>query len=793
VSPGWLVDQLARAPGVESVYLDRPAPGRVRWTWPLRVAVLDEGDSTLRDRLREAPGLIASFVELIDDPGPIACDLLLTPLPLRSALRRALEVPWIASAVIVLEPLTEAWERAGPLVDALLADVEAGALAFAPPGGEPEVWLSDVLWNLSHDLTLDVALLRAARGANLTTPLVVADPALLEETRLGRVAESLGLRVEAAMAEANGGDEPVPREVAEPLAAAAEIGFEHEVHGATEVARAARAAQPVLDEPPKERFIQADLRDERKREARALRTDALHELVVWVGPERRGQRTAGEVFPEHELPPGGEHRLTVVLTEPNLLAEPMVGEIVLPERGSSTKCSFWLRTSDAEGRLAARVAILHEGRVLQTVLLEAALVAAGRALTADDEFRVTPEAAVRPFAGLDRRTRFDIAFVVNHTTTGTPQATAIAGDRADVLNPEGLDKKFREIRARLEEAVVAGQGFDSLEGDDTRELLVFLGRQGALLRGALNDELPNRDLVQAERLQVVSLHPEAFLPLEFVYDRKAPRPSAKLCPNAAEALKTGRCDACPSLRNGSVVCPAGFWSLTKIIERYRHDAARSSDLTRDFRVWNAPVGDRNKLPPLTSALFAASSKVDAFRPGTLTELRKALRAATKRASQARSWTQWVKAIARAKPPGLLIVLPHTLRDEAEWALEIGKAQQLLAADVDEQYVGKAGPIVILIGCETSPGEVPFEEFPTQFRRAGASIVVATLTKVLGRHAAPVSAALTAALAEQAAAGPATFGEVFRSVRRNLLAQGVPMVLAVTAYGDADWILSTEGS
>jgi hypothetical protein len=793
VAPGWLVDLLARAPGVESVYVDRRAPGRVRWTWPLRVAVLDDGDSTLRDRLREAPGVIGPFSELIDDPGPVACDLLLTPLPLRSALRRALEVPWLASAVIVLDRLTEPWTRAGRLVDALLADVEAGALAFAPPGNDPAHWFEGVLWHLSHDMTLDVALIRTARTLDLPTPLVVADPALLEETRVGRAAEALGLRVEAAMAEANGGGERMPREVAEPLEAAAEVGFEHETDGAEEVARATRAAQPVLDELPKERFIQAGLFDERKHEARALRTDSLYELVVWVGPEQRGQLTAGEAFPEHELPPGGEHRLTVVLTEPNLLDEAMVGEVVLPERGSSTKCSFWLRTSDAEGRLAARVAILHEGRVLQTVLLEAAIVAGGGALAAEDEFRVKLEAAVRPFAGLDRRTRFDIAFVVNHTTNGNAHGTAVAGEHADVFDPTGLDKKFREIRARLEEAVVAGQGFDSLEGDDTRRLLVFLARQGALIRGALADALPSPNILKGDRFQVLSLHPEAFLPLEFVYDRKAPRASAKLCPTAAEALKTGRCDECPSLKSGSVVCPAGFWSLTKIIERYRHDAARSAELTREFRVWNAPVGDRNKLPPLTSALFAASSKVDAFRPGTLAELGKALKAATKRASQARTWAQWLKAVGRAKPPALLIVLPHTIRDEAEWALEIGKTHQLLAADVDEDYVGKAGPIVILIGCETAPGEVPFEEFPTQFRRAGASIVVATLTKVLGRHAAPVSAALTAALTKQAAAGPATFGEVFRKVRRNLLADGVPMVLAVTAYGDADWILSTEGS
>lgn len=525
---------------------------------------------------------------------------------------------------------------------------------------------------------------------------------------------------------------------------------------------------------------------------RVLRTERLHEIVVWVGPERRGRRTAGDPLPEHELPPGGEHRLTVVLTEPNLLSEPMLGEIVLPERGSSTKCSFWLRAGEEEGRLAARVAVLHEGRVLQTVVLVGKIVAGRGPVAADDEFRIDAEAAVRPFAGLDRRTRFDAAFVVNHTTAGTPVGTAVAGEQADLFDPEGIDEKFREIRARLEEAVVAGQGFDTLDGEDTRALLVFLARQGVLLRGALQDALPNIRLVQAERLQVLSMHPEAFLPLEFVYDREAPKKNAKLCPNAADALATGRCDECPSLRNGSVVCPAGFWSLTKIIERFRFDPARSAELPRDFRLGNAPVGDRNRLPVLKSTLFAASNRVDAHRVGTVAELRQGLKAATKRATQARSWKQWTKSVARSAPP-LLIVLPHTLREESEWALEIGKAQRLLAADLDEEYVGESGPIVILLGCETAPGEVPFEEFPTQFRRAGASIVVATVTKVLGRHAAPVSAALAGALAQQAAAGPATFGDVFRSVRRDLLARGVPMVLAVIAYGDADWILTTEGT
>jgi hypothetical protein len=67
-------------------------------------------------------------------------------------------------------------------------------------------------------------------------------------------------------------------------------------------------------------------------------------------------------------------------------------------------------------------------------------------------------------------------------------------------------------------------------------------------------------------------------------------------------------------------------------------------------------------------------------------------------------------------------------------------------------------------------------------------VLATLTKVLGRHAGPVAARIVAALAESSRGREVTFGEVLRDVRRSLLAEGVLTVLAVTAYGDADWVL-----
>jgi hypothetical protein len=84
--------------------------------------------------------------------------------------------------------------------------------------------------------------------------------------------------------------------------------------------------------------------------------------------------------------------------------------------------------------------------------------------------------------------------------------------------------------------------------------------------------------------------------------------------------------------------------------------------------------------------------------------------------------------------------------------------------------------------------VAYERFPGLFRRAGAEIVFATLTEVLGRHAAPMAAALAEEIAGAWRRGPVPAGEVLLRVRRQGLAGGMPAVLAIVAYGDADWLL-----
>ena len=157
-----------------------------------------------------------------------------------------------------------------------------------------------------------------------------------------------------------------------------------------------------------------------------------------------------------------------------------------------------------------------------------------------------------------------------------------------------------------------------------------------------------------------------------------------------------------------------------------------------------------------------------------------------------SWTSWDTEVAEEKP-SLLVLLPHTVYSDelALPGLEIGASDRRWASALGEAGIMPGNPaIVLLLGCETAvAGAVSYERFPANLRRAGASIVVATLTDVLGRQAAPLAERLVALLGSTAS--PARLGESVVRLRRQLLSEGMPMVLALAVFGDADWLVGAE--
>jgi hypothetical protein len=210
-------------------------------------------------------------------------------------------------------------------------------------------------------------------------------------------------------------------------------------------------------------------------------------------------------------------------------------------------------------------------------------------------------------------------------------------------------------------------------------------------------------------------------------------------------------------------------------------------------VRSRPAEGRDRITLGAGSMFAASNRVDAFAPGSIGRVAAALATTSAGHSlRADTWDEWVVDVL-ARRPALLILLPHTVYDDTSgfFGLEIGEHDRRLADQIDEEFVPPEDrPVIVsLLGCETAvAGQISFEKLPARFRRAGAEIVLGTITEVLGRHAAPIAERLVNLLYAEVATGPSTIGDVMVVLRRRLLAEGIGAVLAVTAFGDAEWLI-----
>jgi hypothetical protein len=268
-----------------------------------------------------------------------------------------------------------------------------------------------------------------------------------------------------------------------------------------------------------------------------------------------------------------------------------------------------------------------------------------------------------------------------------------------------------------------------------------------------------------------------------------------LCAQAEQALRAGTCADCKLSDEvpNPTICPLGFWGLRRVIERHAGKAPDQGDLRAlEFEVRAEPFENRDRLVPLVAAVYAASQRVDSVDAGQIQRVFVALDQATaQHAIQVDTWNQWKSEVLN-RNPSLLMLLPHTFKDEDLLVdgLEISIAEHLLANYITPDHVHARGdfhpPIVLLLGCETQKRDIPFQGFVAQFRRKGAAIVVSTVSTVLGRHVAPVAEEIVSILQRLSQEKTASFGEVMLQLRRQALADGIPMVLSLFAYGDADW-------
>lgn len=840
-----------------SVYLREELPeGEVRWNWPLRVGFLNDPASVELHaslcRLTQTGETHwrNDYIQLCrpGDTGGLGCHILLLPGDLRPALAALSSSPRVVRAACVLvlgsgpsptgtETLLAAVRVQARAEGVALVSVPRARLAVAFGQFFPDstgqltnlwsAWFIELVRALSHNSPLDVALfdLWQRFGEGVPAPVLVASRRLVRESRVGERIERLAVQFQSPdLADlflqighqtANRlNQEPAKLSMAEfgrrLTGRAKDLAFFHESDGGTAmldlltVLRKVRRARPP-------RWVQAYVHAEPSQSPRPARTgertplqtflpNTTHTVVVFVGP-----REAGAIQPPLDAPPMREDglpedrgvRLTVAFVPSAADATAQVKTVFLPRNGRSTNCTFTIHVPEGltagQDRVEARIIVLYRNRVLQTSILGGPIGANGR--EADAGIKITPEVVVHDnLDSLNARSDFDAAIVLNHAGDDTPTATTMREGRAvKVRLTDSIGKAIDWFDDKMEEMADNAETFSKLTSKASVTLLRELAQQGSLLWSAF-DELVGPDIdFTGDRFQIVTADPNTRLPVEFFYDRPAPRKDAKLCPGAARALRSGGpCPVCAkrAADDNSVVCPLAFWGLSKVLERHLH--RKGDPLPPDDALSVAgPVAGRNVLYTLGPYLFAASHRVDAEQPGGIGRLRKALRQACGcSAPSIAKWDKWSQEVMR-QASHLLFLVPHVIDDQVT-TIEIGVGDALETALVAAAHVRSPAdrtppPIVVLLGCKTAKAKYMFSNVVAAFRRQRPAAVICTGAPIVGRHAVPVAEALLKTIrAAVASSEPMSLGDVMRDVRRAMVRAGLLMAFTVLAFGDLDW-------
>ena len=804
------------------------------WHWPLRVGSLPTvAGEALLERIKTNPAWYYDQLLSFVDPfgSDETCDLLLVPYESLESKTRGPQELLRSSAVLVFG--AEGHEKLDINSISRFADtVEASAVVILPDTGLPEKQAQQLFEALTHDEPLDAAASNAASVRDgLPGPMVFSDRDFLARTRLSTVAWQHARR------HARGGDLLTADRMLSEVSAS---WFGAESAGASDIARAMKETSGDVKEKP--RYLQANVWAPKTGKAhsewsgaQAFRMGVWHGVETYIAELAKDAKSELEPFPDLELPENQlENELRVALTAPNCvvtthslfeenhrggpevyqevasrffpdyasekyLSEDMTDTLSaatcimrLPEEGASSFGGFLLMplTSDP---VEARISVLHENRVLQTALLRGPVV--GRTDDTSESkqgIRLSPEGIVRAsLEELDERRRFNAAFIFNHASGGASHVTVVKDGDIKIREVGGDISATTEIGDVLVDSTNNPDAFKSIKSAAVRRLLVSLALKGVKIRDHFVIDSGFSDSADRpiKRIQILSARPEAGAPLEFVYEGYAPDDDAKLCPNHKNAMDNGDCGDCPHKRGAEYVCAMRFWGMSKVIERHKYQAGLPNG---DFVRINEAVGLRNAIPRPNRALVAWSKNAEDFTGGSeaLKDLQSTLKAVAKHASTVQTWKKWRDEAKR--DPSLLLMLTHTDWQGGDAVLEIAESEGLVDGRIDDRIVGKAEParIVVILGCSTADRQRKYTSMPGRFRHAGANIVLATLTDILGRHAAPAANELLIGLDEcwNTKSKERALGDVITRMRRRLLSKGLPIGMALIAYGDADWRL-----
>jgi hypothetical protein len=551
-------------------------------------------------------------------------------------------------------------------------------------------------------------------------------------------------------------------------------------------------AAPRETDPAAERHVQFDLFPSQPGAQRPpqplLQADSDHRLEVFIAKrEALAHGAAPHALDEHLLPQSRDgHTLTLVYCplnpmvrdeHPAAVPPPATATLHLPRQGATARCTFLLQCGAQVLDFRARLLVLHDNRVLQSLILQPDTQGC---LTLAVENLYAPG-----FESPGTAVPADMAFVVHHSPDGQPDLTTVSAERASFLEPAGLKDTIDNMRLILSTAVEAEAGEKSLRLDrpQTIDLMFQLAHYGAAILKEIGRQHPMAALEAATRVQVVEAVDKAYFPVEFLYAGPPPDDNPRLCPHALAALAPGG-DAvhnqCAHRNDPAHVCPMSFWGFRKCIERH----ASNSD---PAHVVSVPVPGRERLGPFRSALVAASARASEEMSGE-----HSLPAAVARhvadVTHVQTLDAWQLCV-QAHDPDLLVLLPHSDRTKKISKMPILEFsdQELVITRLDRSFVhlgNDQGPLVLLLGCSTTLSSLPFLNFVRGFHLEGAPVVVGTLSVI---HA--TQARLLAQRILDIGMGTARrLDETLLLVRRSLLAEGNGVAFTLMAYGHSSWQL-----
>jgi hypothetical protein len=823
--------------------LVRATRAQFNMEWPMHVGSLSEDSWRVLEHIEHKKlwpsSKLARMLQLGREQAN--CDILLYKGQLKSLIQALLDLPYgIKTNLIIAEGGPADWGEQRALLSTALGLTRASGFALAPSATADETLaelLNQFVAELSHAQPPDVALALAAakvqpdviagftpemaqfvlpglaKRYNARLAALPPDTAL-DLSTVGPPNEWLARGVDGGGAR---GGEPKAKMAspdADRIVAASsvhikaeEMKFGHENEGGAIMAEVGEAMTTASAPPEAQRrraarflqqksFVRADKELIEAKDGFLAGVPAI--VRVRIGEPELGWDIAATEVPIEKLPKDLERwNLTVWLSEPDHLPQPLKRQISLPRDGNSTEAEFYFKPRELP-RFEGRLTVLHRGRVIQTMMLRAGVVSTRYPAVKDGTPRLAEEVAVRHRIGeLDARREFDLALVANHDSKGRPLLAAVSSNAAWVKDLSQLTKIAKEISASFAPVAQSVSDYaDGVDGENGRVLLVKLAQHGNWLKTYLSQTLDdpenNPASANVEYIQIVSTRPDAVVPLEFVYDYAVPEDDAKVCKNWRKAVQAGKCPGTCDHDSPKSVCPLGFWGLSKVIERHavRPGLAKDGNL---LYLQSEPTRTSDKLHLGGTSVLGSSKRVPAADIAAL-EKTLAKHCGTK-PKLAKDWDDWEELVKKLHPP-LLIALPHTDGRATDVTVEIGgetiktitlRQTHVFPPPIDQYQA----PLVALIGCDVAGTADEYGNHVVVFRDRGAGIVIGTIATVFGKHAAQVAAKLVEGVLPAGEAKPVRLGELIRKVRRDALLANLLMPLCLVAYGDADWILARK--